>query len=44
MKGDEAGFQRWQVLHQDRWKAFLQWFEAHPLQLDETHRFYRTQY
>lgn len=44
MKGDEAGFQRWQVLHQDRWKAFLQWFEGHPLHLDENHRFYRTQY
>jgi tetratricopeptide (TPR) repeat protein len=44
MKGDEDAFNTWQAANQTKWDAFIKWFSPNQLKLDETNRFYRSQY
>ena len=44
MKGDENGFEKWHSENKQKWDDFVNWFSDNQLQLDLTHRFYRTQY
>lgn len=43
-EGQPAVFEQWLQEHRYSFKLFLDWFNQHPLQLDEQHRFYRRQY
>jgi tetratricopeptide (TPR) repeat protein len=43
-KGDEDGFQAWYAKNKDKWSAFIKWYTDNKLALDDTHKFYRTQY
>ncbi|MEX6688541.1 tetratricopeptide repeat protein [Danxiaibacter flavus] len=44
MKGDEAGFLKWQDENKARWMEFINWFDENKLALDDNHKFYRAQY
>jgi tetratricopeptide (TPR) repeat protein len=44
MKGDEASFGVWQKQNEDKWNAFIDWFNENQLELDENNRFYSSQY
>jgi tetratricopeptide (TPR) repeat protein len=44
MEGDPLAFETWKEKHLAEWNTFLKWFQAHPLGLGKTHRFYRAQY
>jgi tetratricopeptide (TPR) repeat protein len=44
MKGDEAAFGDWQKQNEEKWDAFIDWFNENQLELDENNRFYSTQY
>lgn len=44
MKGDEAAFDAWQASHKEAWESFVKWFNENQLELDNTHKFYSSQY
>jgi len=44
MKGDEAGFGKWQQSNEDKWKAFVSWFTENPIQINETNKFHTSQF
>lgn len=44
MKGDENGFDSWQLAYKDKWEEFVKWFNDNQIQIDETHKFYSGQY
>jgi tetratricopeptide (TPR) repeat protein len=44
MKGDENGFEKWHSENTKKWDDFVNWFSDNQLQLNLSHRFYRTQY
>ena len=44
MKGDEAAFGVWMKENKEKWDAFVKWFMENGLQLDENHRFIKSQY
>lgn len=44
MKGDEACFDAWQSNNVSKWEAFAEWFQANPLQLSPSNKFFRGQY
>ena len=44
MKGDEAAFGVWIKDNKEKWDAFVTWFMENGLQLDDNHRFYKSQY
>jgi hypothetical protein len=44
MKGDQAGFDKWQSENKDKWERFIQWFGDNGLKINDTNKFYREQY
>jgi hypothetical protein len=44
MKGDEAGFGIWKENNQDKWNAFIDWFQDNPLVITEKNQFFTGQY
>ena len=44
MKGDEDGFNSWQLAYKDKWEDFIKWFNDNQIQIDDTHKFYSGQY
>lgn len=42
--GNPDEFQAWLADNEEKFKAFADWFNSHPLSLSEDHRFYRSQY
>jgi tetratricopeptide (TPR) repeat protein len=44
MKGDENNFEKWHSENTTKWDDFVTWFSDNQIQLDLTHRFYRSQY
>lgn len=43
-RGDYQVFTTWKEANETKWTEFVNWFENHRLMLDNTHKFYRTQY
>lgn len=44
MKGDEDAFDQWHAGNKAKWDAFLKWFGANQMIVDDTHKFSRFQY
>lgn len=44
MKGDEKEFGKWKSKNEDKWNDFIKWFTDNGLTLDDTHKFYKSQY
>nr|WP_294947134.1 hypothetical protein [uncultured Mucilaginibacter sp.] len=44
MMGDEPAFNTWMEANKTKWDAFVKWYLANPLKLNDTHKFYRMQY
>ena len=44
MYGDEDNFEKWKTANTSKWDSFIAWFKENKLQLDESHRFHRSQY
>lgn len=44
MKGDEEGFDKWQVANKEKWDSFVKWFGDNGLNVDSKNKFYRKQY
>jgi tetratricopeptide (TPR) repeat protein len=44
MMGDEEAFSTWHEANEDKWDSFVAWFSENPIKLDNTHKFYRSQY
>jgi len=44
MKGEEDGFTAWYDENTEKWDAFVTWFTANGLQLDENNKFFSGQY
>ena len=44
LMGDKQAFKAWEKANSFKWQSFTTWFQAHPLRVDEQHRFYRAQY
>lgn len=44
MKGDEDGFDKWQVNNKEKWDNFIKWFTDNRLKVDDTNKFYSAQY
>ncbi len=43
-KGDEEGNKKWMEANPAKWSDFLKWYGTNKMQVDLSHRFYRTQY
>jgi tetratricopeptide (TPR) repeat protein len=43
-QGDASAFSEWKTANKDKWDRFFTWFTANPIKLNDTNRFYRTQY
>lgn len=44
LNGDKDSFDKWQSVNKDKWDVFIKWFADNPIQIDDTHKFYREQY
>lgn len=44
MKGEEAGFNKWQKANQEKWDGFVNWFGSNGLKITDENKFYREQY
>lgn len=44
MRGNEAEFEAWFKVNEEKFKAFAEWFNENQLEVTEEHRFYRSQY
>ena len=39
MKGDEAAFDRWAEENNEKWDAFISWFNPNPLKINDSNKF-----
>ncbi|MEH0156379.1 tetratricopeptide repeat protein [Limibacter armeniacum] len=44
MMGDEEEFGMWHELNKERWDEFVTWFVQHPMELNDSNKFYSYQY
>lgn len=44
MQGDEQEFLNWKNANEEKWEAFVTWFTANPIKIDNNNKFHSSQY
>lgn len=44
MKGDEDAFDKWRTANENKWSAFVDWFNKNQILVNDAHKFFRAQY
>lgn len=44
MQGDLVEFEAWNKSNEEKWDAFVEWFNPNPIRLNDNYKFYRAQY